>query len=114
MSGFHLTKDVIGNTVRAISNLTFLGERLELDFDFCTISVKNSTFQCKFKDCFLSEMKMKFREKYDMKGTVKDIWSKSWTVPVKKPPKGKKQTMEEMYHQYTQDMFTVKQTHISK
>jgi hypothetical protein len=96
--------------------LTFLGERLFLDFEFCNISIKNSTFESRFCHGFVEEMKRKFNEKCNLHGTVKDIWSKSWTLPPKSPkkPGHLRITKEEMYHNYTQDMFTVKKIKISK
>ena len=107
---------MIGNTIKAIADLTFLGERLSLDFGFCNIYIKNSTFECKFCHGFVEEMKRKFDEKCNLHGTVKDIWSKSWTLPPRSPKKSRaeRMTKEEMYHNYTQDMFTVKQVKISK
>lgn len=106
-------KDVIKNTIKAIADLTFLGTRILLDFGFCGISVKNSNFKCEFHPCFLREMKSKFKEKYNLYGTVKDLWSKP-TVPLQRQPKrGKKKTQEQMYHQMTKDMFSVKKIHIT-
>jgi hypothetical protein len=71
-----------------------------------------SGFKCDFHPCFLKEMKLKFKEKYNFYGTVKDLWSKP-TMPLKREPKGKKKSMEDQYHMMTQDMFSVKKLNIT-
>ena len=59
-------------------------------------------------------MRSKFNEKCNLYGTVKDIWSKSWTIPPKNKLKQNKKVKEQTYHDYTQDMFTVKKVNFSK
>ena len=89
---------------------------MNLDFEFCCISVKNKKFFCNFHSEFLREMKMKFKEKFSLHGTVKDIWAKSWTL---KPNQIKRNSRENTnpelkYHSMTQDMFSVKTLKITK
>ena len=115
-----LTPDVIKSTVKAISDILFLGGVLDLDFQFINFILRNKGLTYEYNSHFVQELQSKFTEKLDKHKTVKDIWKQSWTVnqerfmQIKREPKGKKIHPNDKYHMLSEDLFSISKLTVSK